>query len=556
MKLATLTLAAGRLHVAFRYDALLVQAVKAIDHRARFHGDSKTWSFPAEGYIAERLLELFGLNRDDQAGDVLNLLPPSRVLRKRADLGLVAEHVWLYPPYRHQLEGLAELIENPAWLLAHDMGTGKSAIVCNRLRHGFARDEIHSTLILCPKSVMPTWQRELRKHADYESWILDGDKLAKKMTLDTSRGRLCIINYDALLTFEEELAKWKWDCIVGDEIQNCKNATAKRSRAARRLAANCRFRYALSGTPAPNGPLDWFGVLLFLDPSGKLAGTTYKTVFESRYAIYRQLDGGGRMVIGYRDLDDLHSRIASCSSRVRKEQCLDLPPKVFETRTCDLSPEARRVYNELRKDAVTRLKKLQVESQLTATNVLTETLRLLQIAGGWVPDDAGKVHGLDPNAKLDMLGDVLEEVGEQPIVIWCSFRAECAAVAELLANAGRQVRVLTGDTSTAERASAVADFREGRADAFIAMVQAGGTGIDGLQEKCCLEIFYSKTYNLSHVLQATDRLHRVGQRKSVTVISLVAAGTVDEKVAQALEAKEGIQEALMRSDRIDVEGLL
>ena len=543
----------GQLYVDFRYDPLLVEAIKRIDIRARFHGETRTWSFPAETFIAERLVDLFGLDHPKLSPAIRQLLPVREPIRQPASLSVIDGYDWITEPYQHQRQGLADLLVNDRFLLAWDMGTGKTKVIADRIRHGWETADIESALILCPKSVMSVWHRQLQEHAGLHSWSLDGTRAQRLSALTASRGRLCIINYDGLASIADQLAPYSWDCLVADEVQFLKNATAKRSKLARKLRA--KYRYALSGTPAPNSPLDWFGVLMFLDPNGQLAGTRYKTAFEARYAVWRKLENGGHMVVAYTNISDLRTRVSNVSSRVEKADCLDLPEKVFVTRTCRLAGEQARVYREMRRQAVTRLKAVQEESQLTATNILTEALRLVQITGGCVPDDAGRKHTFDPNAKICLFLEVLEEIGlDEPLVVWCSFRDELAAITELLSGLAYNVRTLTGDTSAEERQAAIDDFRTGKASAFVAMVQAGGVGIDGLQVRCSIEVFYSRTYNLSHWLQAQDRLHRLGQRQRVTVISLVAEGTIDEKIGAALDAKQGLMEAMMRTT--DPENLL
>ena len=542
MKRATISQVENKLSVRFDFDPALVGLMSELDPRAKFNYGNKAWIFPLETYIFTRLCDLFGMDPSECVqgigGDAFRMeVMGTQPQPKPVDLSLLDGFRFLTEPYEHQRRGLCELFGNDAWLLGWEMGTGKTKVVCDRI-NGESK-----VLILCPKSVLGTWEKELCKHAVAKCTILTGTATQKERAIKTRRP-IVVTNYDTLLWWKEP---GEWNAVVADECQALRNPTAKRSRKARAIVAP--RRWALSGTPAPNSPLDWHGILLFLDPSGRLAGTTSKTAFAARYAIKRSLSNDPKdrrkIIVGYRDLSDLRKRIASCSSRVKKEDCLDLPPKVFAERTCTLEGEQLRVYNTLRRDAVVRLNKMKEESTLTARNVLTEALRLQQIAGGTVPDDLGIVHRFAGNAKLDLFGEILDDLDGKPLVVWCCFREELNILAECLASRGRIVRAIHGGISGPDRQTAIDDFSASRADTFLATIQTGGIGIDGLQRVCDTEVFYSRSYRFDEFAQATDRLHRVGQEKKVTVISLVATGTVDEKIAVALERKEAMQEMML-----------
>ncbi len=308
-----------------------------------------------------------------------------------------------------------------------------------------------------------------------------------------------VVNYDALANLVDDLIEYSPEAVVCDEAQAIKNSTAVRSKKTRKIAENARYRWALSGTPAPNGPLDFFGTLLFF--GSQYAGTPYKTAFEARYSIKEALPTGARVVVAYQNLGDLNKKVAAVSSRVLKEDCLDLPPKIFVDRRCVLEGEQARVYKELRKDAVSRLSKMKAESTLTIKNILGESLRLLQVCGGFLPDDLGENHALSPNAKLKLLEEVLGEIGEDaPVIIWASFRAEISAIAELLSH--RNVRVFWGDSSDEDRKKAAEDFQSGKADVFLATPQSAGMGLT--LTAASNVIHYSRTYNLNTWLQAND----------------------------------------------------
>lgn len=562
---ASMSLVDGKLHVSFRPLPTIVEMVKAIDPRRKYLPDLKLWQFPAEGPVVKRLTDLFGLDMLKLDQRIAALVRPVEQ-PKPPNTAVLNDHPWRSPPYAHQVVGVAELVEHPAWLLAYDQGTGKTFVAANRLAYGMARGHFRGPiLVLTPKPVVQAWPRELWTHAGLKCVVLAGSGAEKLATLEAHRtdapGTIFVCNYEAMLskpkrakmTLSHYMAALPtpFDVVIADEVQRLKAGTSATARAVGRVRARARYRWALSGTPAPNGPEDWYGVLTFLDP--RILATESKTAFEARYVVKGKFSDTGPIIrIGYKDLDDLNARVASCCSRVLKQDCLDLPEKVFIERVCELSPEQRRVYKDLRDKAVAHLNTLKAEGTLTIRNILTESLRLLQVVGGFVPDDTGRVHPLEGNAKLALLDEVLDEIGPRPTVIWCSFLEELRAVADLVRKRG-EVRMFHGAVANKERDDAIDWFQQRgpREPAyFLATPQSGGTGIT--LTAADTEIFFSRTYKLTDYLQAIDRLHRIGQTRKVTIINLVAEATVDRKVGSALERKEAMQENMMaRPDAVE-----
>jgi SNF2 family DNA or RNA helicase len=236
--------------------------------------------------------------------------------------------------------------------------------------------------------------------------------------------------------------------------------------------------------------------------------------------------------------------VASVTSRYTKDECLDLPPKVYSSRTVRLEGEQARVYKELKKDAVARLKGLKKEGTLSVRNILTESLRLLQVVGGFVPDDDGTMHEFKTKAKNSLLSDVVDEIGQRRCVVWCVFREEVEWLRKRLGSKDGDVLTLTGDTPAAERAENVRRFQRGDAQYFVGTAAAGGTGIT--LHAADTEIFYSRDYNLVNFLQASDRCHRIGQQNTVSIIKFIAANTVDVKIDETLDRKQDLMTMLLQ----------
>lgn len=524
-----LTLRGSRVHLRTPYAPAIVDRLRLVPSR-QFHSDDKSWSVPAAPDTLAMLCDIVGILPMMLPAEIKKHIPDvqRQVERVALDMSVLDGHVFKTPPMAHQRVNLARLFQFKRWLLADEMGTGKSFAIANRIATKLQDlADADQILIVCPKSVISSWREQIRLHGM-------GDEALGFYPL--------IVNYERLLGGNFCLEQ-QWRLIVFDEIQRVKNFTAQTTRIARQLSRRAEFVYGLSGTPAPNGLEDWHGVLSVIDPD--LVPDT-KKAFEERYCIKTRLGGDGPWVItGYRNVHELHQKVASVTSRVTKAECLDLPEKVIAPRYVQLEGEQKRVYKEIKKDAVARLKSLKGEGQLTVKNVLSESLRLLQVVGGFVPDDAGRTHELPDKAKEQALFEIIDEIGDRQLVVWCQFREELAYLADLLTrNCDAEVSELTGQSSQKEREEAISRFRDGHARFFVGTAAAGGLGINGLQV-ADTEVYYSRDFNLSTWLQSQDRLHRIGQKNKVTVIPLIATGTIDEKIDQALRDKADLQEMLL-----------
>lgn len=337
-----------------------------------------------------------------------------------------------------------------------------------------------------------------------------------------------------------------------DEASTIKNPQAQRTKfilklgriqgniAAAGALGGAIYRRIATGSPVPRGPLDLWSQFEFLQPSC-LGHRSFYT-FRANYAVTQRKEFGGRMVevvVAYRNVDELSRRVAEHAYVVRKEDCLTLPPKVYETRDVELSPEQQRLYNEVREWATGEV---EAGKFVTATVVITQLLRLHQIVCGHVTDEEGNVHIL-PTRRLDVLEEVVEEAGSK-VIVWCQYRQDVTRVVEKLRGMGRKVVEYHGGTSPEDRAAAIVAFQEEDADDFVGTPHAGGYGITLTAARTV--VYYSNGYDLEKRAQSEDRAHRIGQNFSVLYVDLVARGTVDEKIIAALLAKKNLADIIMQ----------
>jgi SNF2 family DNA or RNA helicase len=253
---------------------------------------------------------------------------------------------------------------------------------------------------------------------------------------------------------------------------------------------------------------------------------------------------GGRQVwiiTSYQRLDELSKLIEPFSYRVLKEDCLDLPEKIFIKREIELTEEQEKLYSTMKQMALATLN----GKLLTAPNVLTQLMRLHQITCGHFKSDDGKVQKLENN-RIKELMSILDET-EGKVIIWANYIYDIENIVESIKKeyGDNSVVQYYGEVNIDERQKGIERFQDPQSPFrfFIGNPQTGGYGITLTAANTV--IYYSNGYDLEKRLQSEDRAHRIGQKKSVTYIDLIAEKTIDEKIVKALRKKIDIASQIM-----------
>jgi SNF2 family DNA or RNA helicase len=238
-------------------------------------------------------------------------------------------------------------------------------------------------------------------------------------------------------------------------------------------------------------------------------------------------------VVGYRRLDELQEKLNRFSFRVKKEECLDLPDKLYTKREVELTEEQNKAYSQMKTLALA-----QFNQGLTSTvNALTQIMRLHQIVCGHVKLDNGEIISL-PNKRIEELMNIIEEF-DGKMIIWANYRHDIEAIKLALQKEFGMNAVATyfGDTESEERQEIVERFQDPNSELrfFVGNPRTGGYGLT--LTAASVMVYYSNSFDLEVRMQSEDRAHRIGQTKNVTYIDLIAPGTVDEKIVKALREK-------------------
>lgn len=437
-----------------------------------------------------------------------------------------------------------------------EMGCGKTLTSIAIMGALYEKKAIERVLVVAPTSVVAVWPKELDEYAEFPVTCrtLLGDKRQRLKSLDDleryrfKKCRIAVINYES--TWREDLfdalLEYDADLIICDESQRIKTHNAQQSEAMHKLGDKARYKLILSGTPVQNQFVDIWSQYRFLDRT--VFGDRYYA-FVGRYAVKGGY--GNKQILGIRSelKDELIQKEHSIAFRITKEEAIDLPEQTFETRTIEMTPKERDLYDQVRRSSYAEL----VDGgSITATTVLTKLLRMRQITGGFLVRDDG-----DPDkpeqvstSKLDALKDILEDyvIGSgKKLVVFAAFIPEVRAIMDLAKKVlpkQKKAVAIYGAIKKEDRGDIVKQFQEDPDTVlFIGQIDTAGTGITLTAADTC--VYYSKTYNYATYEQSLSRIHRIGQRNTCTYIDIVVEKTVDEMITKALRKKEDMAKTIV-----------
>lgn len=477
-------------------------------------------------------------------------------------------------PWAHQKRALDKMYRKVGFALLMAMRTGKTKTLLDDFGTLECEDLVDDLLVIAPAGVYRTWEVAIQDHlatdllarTDVCTWSAnmgkrDRDKLDKFMeerNIKKGKPRILLVNIEALSVVERAKLLCMKFCmqrrvmVAVDEATAMKNYRAKRTKFInKQLKPLAEWRRILTGLPTPKSPLDLFSQFEFLD--NKILGFSNFISFRARYAVMKRLVVGGRgvdIVVGYRDTDTLYDLIEPHSSRVKLEDCYDLPAKIYTTREVRMTDEQSRIYRSL-KDFATA--ELETGRHVSAQQVITQILRMHQVLCGHTTDENGHHIEIPENRTSELL-DLLEEYDGKKAIIWCSYDHDVRKVSlalEKMANPQRKffdenslttvARFWGGNRADREREEQ--EFLHNPECRFmVATAAAGGRGRTWTNAD--LVVYYSNTADLEHRSQSEERAQGVDKTTSVLYVDLVVPGTVDMKMLQTLRKKINMSGAI------------
>ena len=466
-------------------------------------------------------------------------------------------------PYAHQMTALEKSWNKESYAYFMEMGTGKTKVLIDNLAMLYDKGKVDGALIIAPKGVIGTWYNQeipthLPDHIENVT-VLWQPLINKKQqnNLDQlfksdSKLHILIMNVEALSTskgteFAASFLRTHNTMMAVDESTTIKNSAAKRTKNILNLSKSSKYKRIMTGSPVTKNPLDLYSQCEFLDPWLLNFQSFY--AFRNRYAEMKTIHARGRsiqIVSCFKNIGELSDKLKEFSYRVLKEDCLDLPDKIYVTRNVVLTPEQAKLYQEMKSTALAVLN----GKQTTTVTVLTQLMRLHQITCGHFTADDGSTQIVKSN-RIDELMNVLEEV-EGKAIIWANYQKDMSEIKKTIIEKYGEESVVDyyGLTPQDERQPNINRFQgDPECRFFIGTPSTGGYGITLTAANTV--IYYSNGYDLEKRLQSEDRAHRIGQKKSVTYVDLISEKTVDEKIVKALRKKIDIASEVLGEELRD-----
>ena len=412
-------------------------------------------------------------------------------------------------------------------ILADDMGLGKTLQVISFIAGSLGEGDTKPYLVICPSSVLYNWQKEFKQFAPgIQTQLISGTKSERSDCVNAAIAEnipVWITSYPLLQRDEDLYGGLAFRTVILDEAQSVKNATAKTTKAASALTANNKI--ALSGTPIENALSELYTIFSIAQPGLFGTRTDFKKMEPAQIA---------------KKVKPFILR------RLKADVLKDLPPKIESISYIEMTEKQKTAY----------LSQLQLMRQETKAMLDADTLnenrikilagltRLRQICCDPALVMADYKGG---SGKLDRLMEYLAESKEngRRVVLFSQFTQMLAIIREKLDAAGEAYFYLDGQTPNQDRLSLTTRFNEGEKDLFLISLKAGGTGLNLTGGDTV--ILYDSWWNPAVESQATDRVHRFGQKKVVQVIRMIATGTIEERINELQEQKREMIDSVIQA---------
>ena len=541
----------------------------------RWSKSARAWGVPIiKQNVTEirSLLAAAGVVATEDAMTAINDHEVKVAAMKNVGEGFPAWYKFKTEPRQHQYRAINKCYGLNAAALFMDMQTGKSKTTIDLCVAHRMNGDILGVLILVKLTLRRNWIKQFEQHCpiDFDIYLpMTGNQKQFERWLRTPHDfKVMIAGWESLSVggmaamceqFQEALGH---TACIGDETTYITNSKAERTRRAVKLAHMSDYRYALTGTPATEGPMNLYSQFEFLDSNVIGIGDYY--AFRNRYAVmggYRPTEGAMKgkptQIVGYQNLDELMELISPHTFQVTKDEAYDLPPKRYETREVQITKAQRDMYKKAKGEGVLLI---TGSEDHVIQNTLEVALRLHQITGGYsvIPREERRekkdgtwavktvfdpVHIVDPenNPKMVELMAVINEAAaaRKKGIIWAVYMPEILDIAALVRGAGYRVGELHGGIPDPLRQPTVDAFERGELDWIVGNAQTASMGYT--MQSAEVNIFYSNTFKCIDRLQAEDRSYGDGQTKSGIWIDIMAEKTVDVTIKRALDEKEDVQ---------------
>lgn len=443
-----------------------------------------------------------------------------------------------FKPWNYQQYSINHIIDHKASGLFLDMGMGKTVSTLTAIDNLLFLDEVYKVLVIAPLRVAEdTWSTEVEKW-DHLKHL----KISKILGTKKQRKDALMKDADIYVTNRENVdwlvnecfSSWIWDMVVIDELSSFKSSKAKRFRALKKVRPYFKRIVGLTGTPAPNSLIDLWPQVYLLDGGLRLGKTL--TGFKDRYFTPGRRNGyviyDWKLKEGAEE--SIQSKISDICISMSAKDYLDLPERIDNRIEITLPAKVMDTYKQLEKDLVLEIG----DEDITAANAAVLTNKLLQLANGAIYSEDKEVVRIH-DEKLDKLEEIIDTSNGKPVLVFYNFKHDFNRISEMLIK--RKIKHQTLNTS-----EDIKKWNDGEIPVALLHPASAGHGLN-LQYGGNIIVWFGLNWSLELYQQANARLHRQGQKEIVIIHHLIAKGTVDEDVMNALANKEVNQNILLEA---------
>lgn len=443
-----------------------------------------------------------------------------------------------FKPWNYQQYAINHVIDNSASGLFLDMGMGKTVSTLTAIDDLILLGEVNKVLVIAPLRVAEdTWSTEVDKWDHLKhlriSKIL-GTKKRREEAINTDADIYVTNRENVDWLVAECFNSWIWDMVVIDELSSFKSSKAKRFRALKKVRPYFKRIVGLTGTPAPNSLIDLWPQIYLLDGGQRLGKTI--TGYKERY--FKPGRRNGYVVYNWElkegSEETIQNKISDICISMSAKDYLDLPERIDNRVEITLPIKVMDTYRQLEKDLVLEIG----EEDITATNAAVLTNKLLQLANGAIyseDKEVVRIHG----EKLDRLEEIIDTANGKPVLVFYNFKHDYDRISKMLTK--NKI-----DHQTLNTSDDIKMWNNGEIQVALLHPASAGHGLN-LQYGGNIIVWFGLTWSLELYQQANARLHRQGQKETVIIHHLIAKGTVDEDVMNALANKEVNQNMLLEA---------
>jgi len=442
--------------------------------------------------------------------------------------------------FQHQKDGIQKIVNaGGVGAFFWDVGCGKTLAALKTFEYYRRTEPTLKLFVVCPVSLIESaWGDDINKFTSFSYANL-------RAKLDLSADIL-IVNFETLISKKfaptiKQILDIPTKMVVVDESQRIKSHSAKTTKYMLAMSRTFKYRLILSATPAPNSKLEYWPQMEFIRPG--LLNSNFFSFRASFFCLIR-----GESVIPLRSLGRkemimmmqrgykmslipgtesvISDRMAKYCQFVDKREVLDLPDEIDVIRSIEMTPDQKRAFSQMKRDLVTQIK----EEEVSVPNALAKLMKLRQISSGFIYNSEGEAIEFDNNPKMKELENVIEEIGNKKIIIFCQYRWSIERICKKLQ---RKTHDLFGATTNKEES--IQRFKSSSNEILVTHPSSGGVGLSF--NDCDYMIFYSLDYSYMNYHQCRGRIMRAMKKNNATYIHLIVENSLDRTIMQALKGK-------------------